>query len=245
MARGLLERAIYGPEREQELVSAFLGERPGIFVEVGANDPVIESQTLHLERRGWTGLLVEPLAEMAAALRRQRKARVAEVACGAPAHHGTLMSFKVATTGSTLADDFTDADLVASEIRKVPVATLDSLLKQAGFAKVDFVSIDVEGFEIEVLAGFSLERYRPRLVLMEDRVRELTRHRHMLGRGYKLVRRTGLNSWYVPAETEFPISWFGRWQILRKYRLGVPFRAARDIVRISAKCRGSVNVAKY
>ena len=231
MESGLLEPAVYGPKREQELVSAFLGERPGIFVEVGANDPVAQSQTLHLERCGWTGLLVEPLAEMAAALRKERKAKVAEVACGAPAHHGTTMTFKVAGTGSTLADDFTDPELTAMEIRKVKVVTLDSLLEEASFAKVDFVSIDVEGFELEVLAGFSLERHRPRLLLMEDRVRDLTRHRHMLGRGYKLVRRTGLNSWYVPFETEFPISLFGRWQILRKYLLGIPLRSARHRLR--------------
>jgi FkbM family methyltransferase len=231
MATGLFARAVFGPEREQELVARFLGDRPGIFVEVGANDPLVNSQTWHLEERGWTGLLVEPLSELAAKLRARRKAKVAEVACGAPAHHGSVMTFKIAGTGSTLASEFTDADLSAREIRRVPVATLDSLLADAGFSTVDFVSIDVEGFELEVLQGFSLERFRPRLVLMEDRVRDLARHRHMVGRGYKLVRRTGLNSWYVPRSVAFPISLFGRWQLLRKYWLGIPLRAAQHRLR--------------
>jgi FkbM family methyltransferase len=227
MKAGLLDRSVYGPELEQELVVRFLGDRPGIFVEVGANDPFHGSQTWHLEQRRWDGLLVEPLAEMAAGLRSGRKAKVVEAACGSAEHHGKEMNFKVAGTASTLADEFAGADIEAKEIRRVRVVTLDSLLEDSNFKRVDFVSIDVEGFEIEVLKGFSLERYRPRLVLMEDRVRDLSLHRYITGRGYKLVRRTGLNSWYVPAEIDFPISLFGYWQLLRKYWLGVPLRAAR------------------
>jgi hypothetical protein len=46
----------------------------------------------------------------------------------------------------------------------------------------------------------------------------------MRSMGYKLVRRSDLNSWYVRNDTPFPISPFGRWQLLRKYNLSLPFR---------------------
>jgi hypothetical protein len=43
-----------------QLVASFFAGRRGFFVEVGANDPVARSQTFHLERAGWTGVLIEP-----------------------------------------------------------------------------------------------------------------------------------------------------------------------------------------
>jgi hypothetical protein len=53
----------------------------------------------------------------------------------------------------------------------------------------------------------------------------------MRAQGYKRVRRTGNNSWYVPGETDFPNSLFGRWQLLRKYYLSLPVRRLRDRLR--------------
>jgi hypothetical protein len=49
----------------------------------------------------------------------------------------------------------------------------------------------------------------------------LDQHSYMLARGYKLVRRTGLNKWYVPRETAFQVSLVGRLQFLRKLYLGL------------------------
>jgi len=80
----LFGKSILADEGEQELIYAFLGGAPGTFVEVGANDPIQLSQTYHLERLGWDGILIEPLREYAERLRSQRRARVVEFAVGAP-----------------------------------------------------------------------------------------------------------------------------------------------------------------
>lgn len=223
---------IFGPvifhERlEPTLIKEFLGAEPGIFVEVGANDPVRGSQTWALEQEGWTGLLVEPLADRAAQLRAARKARVEEVACGPPELHGGEALLHEANYRSTLTVEGGDPNVVFTAERQVPLRTLDSLLEQAEIAQVDFLSIDVEGYEAEVLQGTSLGRLRPRLVLIEDKGMNQKVHRHMVRAGYKRVRRTGLNSWYVPASTEFPIPLFGRWRLFRKYVLSVPIRRLR------------------
>lgn len=233
MRERLFAPAVFEDRRtETGLLAGYVPVLGKIFVDVGAHHPLLNSQTLELERRGWTGLLVEPLAEMAELLRKLRAARVAEVACGSPEQHGRTLPFKVLDSGSTLAADFTAPGLVATEVRQVPVVTLDSLLVEARIERVDFVSIDVEGTELDVLRGFSIERYRPQILLIEDN-NALNRrlHRHMVGHGYKLVRRTNVNSWYVPREVVFPISLFGRWQLLRKYFLGVPFRVIRKKIR--------------
>src|ERR1051326_9327212 len=84
----LLAKSVLGDDEEPELIGAFLGPAPGPFVEVGANDPVQLSQTHHLERLGWDGILIEPLREYAERLRSKRRARVFEVAAGAPEDEG-------------------------------------------------------------------------------------------------------------------------------------------------------------
>ena len=56
-------------------------------------------------------------------------------------------------------------------------------------------------------------------------------HRLLRSHGYKWVRRTGLNSWYVPANSPMKVSPFGRWQFLRKYYLGLPLRRMRESKR--------------
>ncbi len=227
-------RAIFRHREEPDLLFAFLGGRPGVFVEVGANDPVQGSQTWRLEQAGWKGLLVEPLEEHAAALRKARGAIVAQAACGPPARDGQFAEFHVAGAlgvSSTLAPEFINFRTTTREVRKVPVRTLDSLLEEHGLEQVDFVSLDVEGYEIEVLQGFSLERYRPRLILIEDRVRDLRRHRHLTARGYRVIRRSGANGWYVPRDAAFPVPPLGRLQLFWKYHLEQPFRGAYDRYR--------------
>ena len=113
----------------------------------------------------------------------------------------------------------------------VAVRTLHSIVEEAGLELIDLLSIDVEGFELEVLAGFPLDQWQPRLILMEDHVHNLSKHRYLTTHGYKLVRRTGVNAWYVPEKTDFLIDFYGRWQLFRKYVVGLPFRKLKAVMR--------------
>jgi hypothetical protein len=115
---------------------------------------------------------------------------------------------------------------------EVPVRTLDSVLEEAGApAGFDFLSIDVEGHELEVLRGFDTERWRPRLILLEDHVADLTKHRYLKAAGYRIVRRYENNGWYVARGDAAKASLADRWEILRKYYLALPFRILRNLSR--------------
>ncbi len=120
----------------------------------------------------------------------------------------------------------------AETVINVPVKTLDSVLEEAGApTHFDFLSIDVEGHEIEVLRGFTIARWRPRLILLEDHVATLAEHRHLNAAGYRIVRRLGNNGWYVPRESPVRCRMADRWEILRKYYLALPFRVLRNLSR--------------
>ena len=225
--------AVFKPEFETALVREFFRDRPrGFFVEVGANDPKKDSQSYHLEAAGWTGILVEPLPDLAAELRRQRKAQVFEVACSSPEQAGRTMRLHVAGPFSSFDPNLAVTGMRADRTIDVTVRTLDDVLSEGrAVAPIDLMSVDVEGHELDVLRGFDFTRWKPRLVLLEDHVSSLDKHRFMTNAGYALMRRTGLNGWYVPRSDAPPMDMLGRWQIFRKYYLALPFRILRDARR--------------
>jgi hypothetical protein len=60
---------------------------------------------------------------------------------------------------------------------------------------------------------------------------DLNLHRTLQRRGYKWVRRSGLNGWYVPSDSPMRVEWLGWLQFARKYYLDLPTRRVRDAVR--------------
>ncbi len=226
------------PDHETRLIAAFFGGCQGYFVEVGANEPRERSQTWHLEQAGWTGVLIEPQPELAAQLRAHRTAKVFAVACSSPANAGKTLPLHVAGPLSSLDRARMAPGASPEAVIDVPARTLDSVLEEAGSPPgFDFLSIDVEGHEIEVLRGFDIARWRPRLILLEDHVGDLYKHRFLTTACYRLIRRYENNGWYVPREAADRPGLSDRWEILRKYYLALPFRWLRNASRRLRKGR--------
>src|SRR2546423_10090794 len=99
------------PPREDQLIWQALGSRTnGFFVEVGACDPRIGSQTWFLEEQGWRGILVEPQSRFCEALRQARpRSAVFQVACVAPVQPAEApMHIAEAPSHSSLAQNLID-----------------------------------------------------------------------------------------------------------------------------------------
>jgi FkbM family methyltransferase len=220
-------------QSQDELVWEYFGRRDtGFFVEVGANHPKEGSQTWLLEQKGWRGILVEPQERLFKELSQHRpRCQVFRAACSAPDKSGfaDLHIPADALNGfATLERNVDDFGIRYERTERVELTTLDALLARAGDPKVDFLSIDTEGTELDVLRGFDLHRHRPGLILIEDKGQSLAKHRHLRGRGYKLVKRTELNNWYVPQDAAFTMTTAGeRLKLWRKVFLGLPFRKLR------------------
>jgi FkbM family methyltransferase len=184
-------------QNESSIVWDFFKQaRRGVFVEVGANHPIQENQTWFLEQQGWSGVLVEPNPELFQLLQKQRpRSRVVQAAVGAQNGEVDLL-LGINHLHSTLTP-LLDDPLSGKKVR-VRLSTMDSILSEAGLAKIDFLSIDVEGVELQVLQGLDLQKYSPQLILIEEHRRDYTKHFYLRRHGYRLVKRTGRNNWYVP-----------------------------------------------
>jgi hypothetical protein len=154
------------------------------------------------------------------------------VACSSRQNAGKRMRLHVAGPLSALDRNRMAPGAQPEQVIEVQVRALDDILVEAcAPAQFDFLSIDVEGHELEVLSGFDLARWRPRLILIEDHVGNLKRHRFLDKCGYRLIRRCENNGWYVPRDAAVVVELRERWDIIRKYYLGLPFRIARNASR--------------
>ncbi|HSJ21018.1 MAG TPA: FkbM family methyltransferase [Nocardioidaceae bacterium] len=183
----------------------------GVYVDVGANDPVEDSVTKVFYDRGWRGLDVEPVAEYAEALRAERpRDHVAEVAITGE-DHGSVTLHEVVGTGlSTLrngiADEAAGRGFPTRDVT-VPTRTLRSLVDEhLGDQDVHFCKIDAEGVEAEVLASVDLEAWRPWVLVVEathPNTAEPTWIKWqdgVLAAGYRLCLFDGLSRFYVSEE---------------------------------------------
>lgn len=187
---------------------ALRGVLEGVYVDVGAADPVVDSVTKAFSDRGWRGVNVEPVPVLAEALRvaRPRDTTFA-VAAGAAASEQDL--YVVDGTGlSTLLPEeaaLRQAEGFTVERIEVPVRPLNELLAEAGLEgqPIHFCKVDVEGDEPEVLAGFDLAHWQP-WVLVVEAVRPQSGEPAasgwegiVLGAGYHLCLFDGLNRFYA------------------------------------------------
>ena len=214
------------PDDERELVRRFFGNKPaGYFVDVGANHPTEESQTWHLEQLGWNGLMIEPLTYYCELLRKSRKGTVVQNACSSRENHNKVLRLISDGVHSTLNEKPIAIGANSEEYVDVTCKTLDSILEEnSAPLNFDFLSIDIEGHEMEMFKGFSLQKWRPGLVLLEDHVINHEKHDHMTRNGYQLILRTGINSWYVPADLGYKLTPYASLQYFRKYWLGLLWR---------------------
>ncbi|HEU0159372.1 MAG TPA: FkbM family methyltransferase [Hyphomicrobiaceae bacterium] len=190
----------------------FAGVDDGAYVDVGAGHPVADNVSFHFYLKGWRGLVVEPqeaLARLYAHVR-PRDHAVACLAGSAAAEIDFYVVDKLHGFSSTVHANAQGAGQFGASyhtIRK-PVQPLSALIDAAGLTGIDFLKIDVEGAEGEVLAGLDFGRHRPRVLLIEavapGSMAEAWGEWEpvLLGNGYHFAFFDRLNRFYVAEEAK-------------------------------------------
>lgn len=161
-------------------LDAIIDRDGGFFVEAGGHDGYTQSNTYYLERfRGWHGMLVEPMAEMAAEARRNRRAStVFQCALVALDQADEQIEMEFGDLFSTVhggredeAGSWAGHGLVLgwrdARSESVPARALSDLLDELDVSEVDLLSLDVEGYEPQALSGLDLSRHAPAWILVE------------------------------------------------------------------------------
>ena len=146
----------------------------GIMVEVGAGPPEFYSMSKHFRDNNWRCICIDPNPKFVKQHKEQNN-EIYEYACSFEEKYST---FKIVDTGWNPNDDGISYSALEIKydmphnygITQIPVRVikLDSLLQELNIEKIDFLSVDTEGWELEVMMGFDLIKYKPTVVLLEN-----------------------------------------------------------------------------
>lgn len=214
-----MKRKYYSQHGEDHLLWEVLGvdRRNGYFVDVGAFDGVHLSNSYSFEVAGWGGICVEAHPDFFPLLRKNRQnSHCVHAACVREAGAGTveflseplgLLSGIRADLTSGMERRYANRGMTFPGFAKVavPAMNLTDILRETGAPRcMDFLSLDVEGTEPDVLAGLDLMEFSFRVIVTEANTAQgLAEVRQLLeSRGYIYARALGVNHIFAAAEAD-------------------------------------------
>jgi FkbM family methyltransferase len=180
------------------LYEYFKSKKNGFFIEIGAFDGVKLSNTYFFECIGWTGLLVEPQPVQFAKCKKNRPNSLcinAGVGMGTNDLELNVVETEHYETWSFVGEIDSNIKKQDFEIKtiKVPSVKIANIIPN-DVKKIDFISIDVEGMEMEILQTIDLLNNGPEIILLENNKSDI--QKYLSGFGYHLVYRTWINYFY-------------------------------------------------
>jgi len=204
----------YGQWETDKVIKSYFDEGyVGSCIEVGTADGIKGSNTLYFEERGWDTLCIEPNTEHTESLEKYRKL-VRYYACSDKKGIFPLTVYRVGEKNimSSLTSLKPDNRLVEAHkdiinekfIIKVKVETLtwvlENVVSDTAFDKItniDFISIDTEGTELDVLKGFDFDKYNVKLFVVENNYNDPEIESFMNIKSFIRDNRYKINDFYI------------------------------------------------
>jgi FkbM family methyltransferase len=211
----MMERTIsfYGQHAEDFLLDKiFKGKTDGYFVEIGCLDGIEYSNTYYFEKKGWNGVCVEAHNDFISALKKNRP-QSAIVHCAVGEDNIDSVTFYANKAGSLSTLDKGEEerwkknytkDFHGFEEQKVPMRTLTSIFDELNVKSIDFVSLDIEGYEVKALAGLDFSKHLPKVFVIEykDEIHKAGLEAILFKHRYHFLAHIGCNLFYSLQEDD-------------------------------------------
>jgi FkbM family methyltransferase len=157
---------------DNKLDNLFEKKQNGFFIELGANNGLMQSNTAFLEKnRNWTGILIEPNIKNYELCKINRPSSICyNYACVSDDFKENFIygDFDLSSNDQlSLMSSVNGLRLNNNNLVKVSVSTLTNILDKQIIPKIDLLSLDVEGYELNVLKGLNFNKYKPLYLLIE------------------------------------------------------------------------------
>ena len=153
------------------IVDYMFKNKNGFFIDVGCNHPVYNNNTYKLYKRGWNGINIDIDKKSIDLFNIFRKKDLnLNIAISSSENTKEFINFHEKSPINRLKNMDDDLNSFKFEsVKKINSSTLNSVIDNSIYnkKKIDFVSIDVEGHELEVIKGFDLEKYKPSVIIIE------------------------------------------------------------------------------
>jgi FkbM family methyltransferase len=174
----------------------------GFFVDIGAFHPGQLSNTFALYLQGWTGINVDPIKESIQIFNKYRGSDI-NINKAVRNYVGETSIYRGMYSGESSV--LPEWDFGHVEERKVKCTTMNALLEKhlPKDTNIDLLSIDVEGVEDEVFSEFDIEKYRPKVILVEihansiPEVLESSIYQYLFNAGYVYKSQCSVTSIFV------------------------------------------------
>jgi FkbM family methyltransferase len=201
------------------LMRCFGARDEGFYIDIGSGHPVYDNTSFAFYLAGWSGITVEPNPWLARLTRAVRpRDRHIEALVGAAAGNAPFYLVDDFHGLSTMIEGHAHAALAqfgkASQAMVVPVTTLKALCEQYAPPVFDFLKVDVEGAERDVLLNGDWQNFRPRVVVVEALAPYTLApawqawETFLTGHGYRYVWFDSLNRYYLAEEAGELVSCF-------------------------------------
>lgn len=205
----------YSQFGEDKIIASLLnilGVTNPVYLDVGANDPKYDSNTYLFYRKGCSGVLVEPNPKLYNKLKRHRKRDII-LNAGIGVNEGKEGTFYLFADKYSGLSSFSEKSayhwenvgmkgigkIKVKKAVQIPMIKMDLVFEQYFKGRLpDFISIDVEGLDLQILQSIDFNKYRPNIICCETSYYDAHQHIH---KDMKIIDHMCANGYFVYADT--------------------------------------------